>query len=150
VIKLLLAAGAPIPRTIMFHSETPVEVQLFLDAGADLEAKNGEGETPLLAANDEEVAIALLEAGADRNAKDEDGKTIIDKAANKDAGMPRVFACCARTRRKCAERANTVTELVLPGQLSTPLLTFRGRRLRADPSEVRFRAKGQCLLAGLV
>jgi ankyrin repeat protein len=92
VIKLLIAAGAPIPRTIMFHAEAPEEVRLFLAAGADLEAKNDEGETPLLATYDEDVAIALLEAGADRNAKDEDGKTIIDKAANKDAGIPRVRA----------------------------------------------------------
>lgn len=92
VIKLLLAAGAPIPRTVMFHAETPEEVRLFLAAGADLEAKDNRGETPLLATYDEDVAIALLEAGADRYAKDADGETIIDKAANKEAGMPRVVA----------------------------------------------------------
>ena len=91
VIKLLLTAGAPIPRTIMFHAKTPEEVRLFLAAGADLEAIGGEGQTPLLATYDEDVAIALLEAGADRNARDEDGKTIIDKALKKDAGMPRVL-----------------------------------------------------------
>jgi len=90
VIRLLLAAGTPIPRTIMFHAETQEEIRLFLATGADLEARNGE-ETPLLATYDEHVAIALLEAGADRNAKDEDGRTIADKAANKDRGMRRVL-----------------------------------------------------------
>jgi hypothetical protein len=92
VINLLLAAGAPVPRTILFRAETPEEVRLFLAAGADLEAKNGEGETPLLATSDEDLAVALLEAGADRNAKGEDGKTIADNAANKDMAMPRVIA----------------------------------------------------------
>jgi ankyrin repeat protein len=92
VIKLLLAAGAPVPRTILFRAETPEEVRLFLAAGADVEAKNDQGETPLLATYDDDVAIALLEAGADRNAKDEDGKTIADKATNKDRAMPRVSA----------------------------------------------------------
>jgi hypothetical protein len=92
VIKLLLAAGAPIPRTIMLHAETPEEVPLFLATGADIEAKNGRDETPLLATHHEGVAIALLEAGANRNAKDRDGRTIVDKAANKDTGMPGVLA----------------------------------------------------------
>ena len=40
VIKLLLSAGAPVPRTIMFLAETPDEVRLFLASGADLEARN--------------------------------------------------------------------------------------------------------------
>jgi hypothetical protein len=92
VIKLLLAAGAPIPRTIMLRAETPEEVLLFLATGADIEAMNGRDETPLLATRDEGVAIALLEAGANRNAKDEDGKTIVDKAANRHTRMPRVLA----------------------------------------------------------
>jgi hypothetical protein len=91
VIKLLLAAGAPLPRTILFHAKSPEEVRLFFAAGADLEVTDGM-RTPLLATYDEDVAIALLEAGADRNAKDEDAKTIVDKAVNKNTRMPRVLA----------------------------------------------------------
>jgi ankyrin repeat protein len=91
VIKLLLTAGAPVPPTILFKAKTPDEVRLFLAAGADLEVKNGQAETPLLATSNEDIAVALLEAGADRDAKDEQGKTIADKALNKDTAMPRVL-----------------------------------------------------------
>jgi len=91
VFKLLLAAGAPVPKTLLFQAKTAEEVRLFLAAGADLEARNG-AETPLLATSDEDVALALLEAGADRNARDDAGKTIADKAADKDTGMPRALA----------------------------------------------------------
>jgi hypothetical protein len=91
VVTLLLAAGTPVPRDIMFQAETPEEVRLFVAAGAVLEVKNAQGETPLLATYDEAVAVALLEAGADRKAKDEEGKTIADKAAVKHTAMPRVL-----------------------------------------------------------
>lgn len=92
VIKVLLANGAPLPPTAMHYARTPEEVQVLRAAGGDLEAKNQEGETPLLATVNEDVVLALLEAGANRFAKGSDGKTIAQKARNRLSSMPRVTA----------------------------------------------------------
>ncbi len=91
VIKLLLSAGATIPRTLMFDARTPEEVRLFLAAGADLEARDSEGLTPLLRTSDEDVAIALLEAGADRAVQGQFGETLLKEALAKHLPMPRVL-----------------------------------------------------------
>ena len=53
----------------------------MLDAGAYLEARNEDGQTPLHEAaryGDDAAIRALLDAGADAGARDENGKTPFD------------------------------------------------------------------------
>ena len=58
-------------------------VQALVDAGADKDKANNEGETPLYGAawgGHTEVVQALLDAGADWTKKTQDGKTAMDIA----------------------------------------------------------------------
>ena len=59
-------------------------IETHLKAGADIEARNKSGGTPLLWAarfnSNPEVIEALLKAGANAKAKDEEGKTALDYA----------------------------------------------------------------------
>jgi len=50
-------------------------VKLFIENGADVNAKDSSGWTPLHFARDIDIAILLIEKGADVNAKDESGST---------------------------------------------------------------------------
>ena len=43
--------------------------KLLIDAGADVNAKNNDGKTPLHKCNDADIAKLLIDAGADVNAK---------------------------------------------------------------------------------
>ena len=55
-------------------------VKTLIDAGADVNAKDKDGETPLCYQTNVKVVKALIDAGADVNAKDKDGKTPLMKA----------------------------------------------------------------------
>ena len=58
-------------------------MQALLDAGADVEAKNDDGWTPLHAAawhDNSEALVALLEAGADVNARNNADSTPLSLA----------------------------------------------------------------------
>ena len=60
-------------------------LQSLLDAGADLDARNGDGSTPLHTAaffGEAEIARRLLDAGADPEAKTYDGQTPMDSTAH--------------------------------------------------------------------
>ena len=50
-------------------------VRLLLDRGADIDAKDGDGETPLHLAGEAELIRLLLDRGADPNARDDAGQT---------------------------------------------------------------------------
>lgn len=87
VADLLLKAGVDpgrkppfTDRSALFCARTPGMVRLLVAAGARLEARDQKGETLLLSAANEDVALALIDAGADVRAKDPQGRTILDKA----------------------------------------------------------------------
>ena len=68
-----------------------VSIKTLLDAGADVNAKNGNGFTALMWAagrGHTEIAQALLDAGADVNAKGNDGQTALMAATQ--AGHPQI------------------------------------------------------------
>ncbi|CAE7752278.1 ANK2 [Symbiodinium sp. CCMP2592] len=77
------------------HSDSMVTVMtLLVKAGADLNIKDGRGETPLHKAvrqNHLEAAKILLAAGADLNAKDQDGQTPLYEAADNGCLQTEVF-----------------------------------------------------------
>ena len=64
-------------------------VQLLIDHGAVIEARNGIGETALIGAihnEEEEVVKMLIEAGADANTRTDNGNTALIKAARRGLG----------------------------------------------------------------
>jgi len=87
----LLAAGAPLTLTDaqgcppIYYAATDVEkLELMIAAGADVNAPNAMGKTPLMHAAVHALDIApvkkLLEAGADVTAIDNLGKSVVDYA----------------------------------------------------------------------
>ena len=88
IVAVLLAAGAEVGEGPL-HKAAFVEgletVTMLLDAGADIHARDGDGDTPLLEAADyggfrnPEVLEALVEAGADVNDRNEQGETVLER-----------------------------------------------------------------------
>jgi ankyrin repeat protein len=68
---------------------TPEGVRAALDAGADLEARDEDGWTPLMSAamwnSNPEVLQVLLDAGADATAKNEEKETAWDLIQDNEA-----------------------------------------------------------------
>ena len=68
-------------------------VKLFMEKGADVNAKNSDGGTVLMFAargGNLEVVKLLLEKGLDVNAKDKGGRTVLMFAASTDGGQVEV------------------------------------------------------------
>lgn len=101
LVSQLLASGATVdhpsdhPPLVLAASEGHVEViGQLLKAGADLERRDREGSTPLLAAGHAEelaAAVALLEAGANVDAADVQGDTTLFAAVASES-LPLVEA----------------------------------------------------------
>jgi ankyrin repeat protein len=85
--KSLLKHGADIKQkgtngdTILHYLGDPDLAQFYITEGAEKEATNDEGRTPLLAAVSfrAKVANALIAAGADATATDNDGNTVLHR-----------------------------------------------------------------------
>ncbi len=105
LVSRLLTAGANVdhprdrPPLVQAARKGHVEViARLVDAGAELECRDREGCTPLLAAgNDEELAatVALLDAGADVDGTDVRGQTALFGAVASES-LPRVEMLLAR------------------------------------------------------
>jgi ankyrin repeat protein len=87
VVRLLAAAGAEIDVQDNFYGNSALHEALnagmakaLISAGANINLKNKDGQTPLMLTLDEEIARALLDAGADASLKDNRGKTALDIA----------------------------------------------------------------------
>ena len=88
------AGDPPTPGTTPLHAAVVsggvAEVEVLLKAGADMDAKNPEGDTTLHAAarynSSPAVLEVLLKAGADVYAKDANGMTALHYAAEKGHG----------------------------------------------------------------
>jgi ankyrin repeat protein len=84
-IAAVLVVGTALagPIHIAAKSGELARIQKELDKGTDVNAKNNNGDTPLLRAllfGHEEVAALLIAAGADVNAKTDAGVTPLDDA----------------------------------------------------------------------
>ena len=85
-IAVVLVVGTALagPIHIAAKSGDLARIQKELDKGTDVNAKNNNGDTPLLRAllfGHEEVAALLIAAGADVNAKTNSGRTPLHDAA---------------------------------------------------------------------
>ncbi len=84
-IQQLMKAGASVMvrdnggYTALFYAQVnPQITKVLITAGADVNAKDIEGETPLMSSWDPRVTQLLLEAGADPAIKNSDGRTALE------------------------------------------------------------------------
>ena len=83
LVSLLLSRGASLNRPdaegkLPVHTATPAVLPFLLQAGADVNARDRLGRTPLFYARSPEHAQMLLQAGADIQARDNRGDTAFD------------------------------------------------------------------------
>ena len=99
IVAALLAAGAEVgvsapSGATPLHEAASVEgletVRMLIEAGADIHARDSDGDTPLLAAafgglRDRAVLEILVEAGADVNDRNERGETVLERTLRSPA-----------------------------------------------------------------
>src|SRR6516164_1228036 len=107
-------------------------IRTLLDNGADVNARDPQGNTPLILASfyaSPECVALLLEKGADANAVNQDGVTALIRAATNDEKTRLLVAAGATVRVRTARLGNTPLILAArrPGNARTiKLLLERG------------------------
>jgi uncharacterized protein len=102
-------------------------LKLLLSLGADVNLRNKEGRTPLMAASTPQLIELLLAAGADINAKDNEGKTALMGAAY--SGEITVVKCLLRNKADPEIRTpdgKTALDLAIARKLKNTQAVLRG------------------------
>ena len=104
LVSLLLNRGAGIytpndEGKLPIHVATPAVLPLLLQAGADVNARDRLGRTPLFYARSPEHAQQLLQAGADINARDDRGDTAFDVCDQASVKSYLLMSGCRSGRR---------------------------------------------------
>lgn len=87
VARMLIANGADVNARDHIHGNTLLHeapdvdtARVLIEAGAELNIRNKDGQTPLMLTLDEDVARLLVAEGADISIRDKNGKTALDLA----------------------------------------------------------------------
>ena len=80
IVELLIAKGAEVSIHTAVRLGDVDRIRSVLEKGADVNAQDKNGVTPLHLATNKDVAELLLAKGADIKAKDQNGKTPLDAA----------------------------------------------------------------------
>jgi ankyrin repeat protein len=87
VVRVLAAAGADVNvqdnyygNTALHEAPDAATAKALIEAGADINRRNQDGQTPLMLTLDPGIARVLLEAGADASVRDKQGRTALDIA----------------------------------------------------------------------
>lgn len=103
------------PLHVATAEAKPASVYALIEAGADVDVRNEEGETPLYIAAEEgnsEIIAALIEAGADVNVPDEGGWTPLHVAARE--GPPTSVSALIRAGADVNARTRDGTAGAIP------------------------------------
>jgi len=88
MIKLFINKGADIHakdkdgNTLLHTTKSSEVAKILIENKADINAKNNNDYTPLLATDSSEIAKLLIEKGANVNVKDQNGNTLLHKYYN--------------------------------------------------------------------
>jgi ankyrin repeat protein len=103
VVRLLAKAGADVNVQDNFYGNTALHeapdaatAKALIDAGANINLRNQDGQTALMLTLDENVTRVLLAAGADTTIRDKSGKTALDLA--RELQLTEKIALLERTR----------------------------------------------------